>query len=134
MEIIINKNEKLKDIQQQFQQHYPFLKIEFYRKGHEEGEGSKPKTLLDNNLSIGAVQKAGKEGLLHIRAITKVSELEKNMEEQFGLAVQVFRKSGNVWLQTTKTDDWTLAEQNQAAAEMNESVTAAEPDDYHEQE
>ncbi len=134
MEIIINKNEKLKDIQQQFQEHYPFLKIEFFKKSHEEGEGSKPKTQLDSNLIIGEVQKTNKEGLLHIRAITKVSELEHDLSEQFGLSVQVFRKSGNVWLQTTKTDDWTLAEQNQAAAEMNQDVAADKPGDYQEQE
>ena len=134
MEIIINKNEKLKDIQQQFQEHYPFLKIEFYKTAHTEGEGSAPKTHLDNNLTIGEVQKTNKEGLLHIRAITKVSELENDLVEQFGLSAQVFRKSGNVWLQTTKTDDWTLAQQNAAAAEMNENVAAPEPGDYHEQE
>lgn len=134
MEIIINKNEKLKDIQQQFQEHYPFLKIEFYKKAHEEGEGSKPKTQLDSNLTIGEVQQVSKEGLLHIRAATKVAELESDMAEQFGLQVQVFRKSGNAWLQTTKTDDWTLAEQNQTAAEMDKNVSAPEPGDYHEQE
>jgi hypothetical protein len=134
MEIIINKNEKLKDIQQQFQEHYPFLKIEFYTKAHEQGQGSTEKTHLDNNLSIGEVQKTNKEGLLHIRAGIKVSELEKDMEEQFGLAVQVFRKSGNVWLQTIKTDDWTLVEQNETAAEMEKNATAEEPGDYHEQE
>ncbi|MCG3165086.1 MAG: hypothetical protein POELPBGB_00847 [Bacteroidia bacterium] len=134
MEIIINKNEKLKDIQQQFSEHYPFLKIEFYNTSHTEGEGSKPKTQLDSNLTIAEAQKNTKEGLLHIRSSIKVSELESDMAEQFGLQVQVFRKSGNVWLQTTKTDDWTLAEQNTAAEEMNKNVAADQPGDYQEQE
>ena len=134
MEIIINKNEKLKDIQQQFQEHYPFLKIEFYNTAHSEGQGSAPKTQLDSNLTIGEVQKTTKEGLLHIRGITKVAELESDMAEQFGLVVQVFRKSGSLWLQTTKTDDWTLVEQNQTAAEMEKNVAADEPGDYQEHE
>lgn len=134
MEIIINRNEKLKDIQQQFQEHYPFLKIEFYKKGHEEGQGSKPKVQLNSNLAIAEVQSSTKEGLLHIRAATTVAELEHDMAEQFGLQVQVFRKSGNTWLQTTKTDDWTLAQQNQAAEEMSIGEAAPEPGDYHEQE
>lgn len=47
----------------------------------------------------------------------KVSELESVFTETFGLSVQVFRKLGNVWLQTTTTDNWTLAEQNQKASE-----------------
>ena len=63
----------------------------------------------------------------------KVAELENDFSGQFGLQVQVFRKSGEVWLQTTKTDNWTLIEQNQAALEMNAASAAPELEDYHEQ-
>ena len=42
----------------------------------------------------------------------KVSDFEKMFHDKFGLNVQVFRKSGNLWMQTTSTDHWTLAEQN----------------------
>jgi hypothetical protein len=42
-----------------------------------------------------------------------VSELEKSFTEIYGLYTQVFRKSGNIWLVTTITDNWTLNEQNQ---------------------
>ena len=41
-----------------------------------------------------------------------VSDLEQKFAELFGLSVQVFRKSANVWLETTVTDGWTLEEQN----------------------
>jgi hypothetical protein len=50
----------------------------------------------------------------------------------FGLDVQVFRKSGNTWLVTTKTDDWTIAEHNKRAKEMANPVEAPEPTDYQE--
>jgi hypothetical protein len=33
--------------------------------------------------------------------------------------VQVFRQSGRVWLETTRTDDWTLAEQNKQGEELS---------------
>ena len=55
----------------------------------------------------------------------KVAELENAFAKSFGFAVQVFRKSGNVWLQTTATDDWTLEEQNLKATEI-EKQTALE--------
>ena len=41
-----------------------------------------------------------------------VTELERQFRELYGLHVLVFRKSGKVWLETTVTDGWTLAEQN----------------------
>lgn len=51
---------------------------------------------------------------------TSVQELEKQMEEGFGLHVQVFRRSGNIWLETTVTDEWTLAFQNEQGQELSE--------------
>ena len=35
----------------------------------------------------------------------------------FGLSAQVFRLSGDVWLETTSTDNWTLEEQNSTGQE-----------------
>lgn len=134
MEIIINKNGKLSDIQEQFSNHYPFLKIEFYKQSHEEGEGSQNKNKLAANSTIGEVQTTIREGLLHVRGTMKVSELEQDFSEQFGLSAQVFRKSGDLWLQTISTDDWTLIQQNQAAEDMNTAVAPPQPGDYHEQE
>ena len=40
--------------------------------------------------------------------------------EVYGLGVQVFRKSGNVWLETTVTDSWTLKEQNDQGESLSE--------------
>jgi hypothetical protein len=48
--------------------------------------------------------------------------VENAFEEMYGLSVQVFRKSGNTWLQTTTSDSWTLNEQNQKALEKHEVI------------
>ena len=42
-----------------------------------------------------------------------VTSFEGELEERFGLHAQVFRRSKNLWLQTTSTDYWSLATQNQ---------------------
>ena len=64
----------------------------------------------------------------------KVSELEKAFSDIFGLNVQVFRKSNNMWLQTTITDKWSLEKQNQNGKEMNVPENLSpESDDYNEQ-
>ncbi|MBI2271418.1 MAG: hypothetical protein HYU69_13830 [Bacteroidetes bacterium] len=117
MEIIIDKSKKINTIQKEFQKRFPFLKIEFYKQAHSQGEGSSKKNTLNNELTIGEVQKKHTSGTVKITGLMKVSELESAFTKTFGLSVQVFRKSGNVWLQTTITDNWTLAEQNQRASE-----------------
>jgi hypothetical protein len=63
----------------------------------------------------------------------KVSELEELFQEVFGLSVQIFRKSGENWLQTTTTDFWTLNQQNNKGKDMCEKIEPEEQQDYHEQ-
>jgi len=134
MTIQIEKSKQLKTIQQEFQHLFPQLKIEFYKTAHHQGEGSSNNGMLDTHLTFGELSAAGSEGILEIEPVMKVSALEQAFETSFGLHVQVFRKSGNVWLQTVKTDTWTLGQQNQEAIETDKPLAAAEPEDYHEQE
>jgi hypothetical protein len=48
-----------------------------------------------------------------------VSELENLFEDKFKLSVQVFRKSGKSWLETTFTDGWSLKKQNQEGLDLS---------------
>ncbi|MEO8960476.1 MAG: hypothetical protein ABI325_01255, partial [Ginsengibacter sp.] len=48
-----------------------------------------------------------------------VAELEKEMYEKLGVAMQVSRKSGNIWLETSFTDDRTLELQNEQGEVMS---------------
>ena len=51
-----------------------------------------------------------------------VNQLELLIFSKFGLAAQVFRKSGNVWLETSATDNWTLLQQNNEGAELSTQI------------
>lgn len=135
MKMVVSKQKRLKEIQEDFQSQFPFLMIEFYSGFHKQGEGSDKKDKLDTNLTVGEVSKLAIEGNMLIEESMKVSELEKSFKDIFGLSVQVFRKSNNLWLQTTITDGWSLLKQNQNAMEMNASENFnPAPEDYHEQE
>jgi hypothetical protein len=134
MEIHINKTKTINSIQEEFHKHFPYLKIEFYTHAHSQGEGSLKKNTLNSNLTIEAVQKHELSEIIKIDELMKVAELEGVFAKNFGLSVQVFRKSGNLWLQTTTTDNWTLAEQNQIAAEQYETNEEAMPDPMDRQE
>ena len=48
-----------------------------------------------------------------------VGELENIFKDQFGANVQVSRKSGSLWLETTLTDKWTLLQQNEQGKELS---------------
>lgn len=77
--------------------------------------------MLNPEMTIAEAQKKDASGIIEIKALTTVAELENMFTETFGLPVQVFRKSNNVWLQTITTDNWTLSEQNQIAGEKHDT-------------
>ena len=86
--------------------------MEFYYSHHEEGEGSPVKEQINQNELLKSARKVHTEGDFVIDEGMSVGRFEQSLYEQFGLNVQVFRKSGSLWLQTTSTDNWSLAEQN----------------------
>jgi len=77
------------------------------------------------------------EGLVSIAPGTKTWALEHAFETEFNLHVQVFRQSGSLWLETSVSDQLTLAEQEAKGIKsmlFAESPNAEEePEDYHEQ-
>ena len=126
--MLITDHKTLKEIKTEFSQKFPYLKLEFYKGKHEAGQPSPAILQLDENLTIGSIRKVHTEGDLRISANLKVNTLEERFWKQYALNVQVFRRSGNLWLQTTTTDNWTLTEQNgkgerseQAYDEMHKS-------------
>lgn len=118
-DIIIDNDKSIEAIQSEFRQHFPFLKLIFYKVAHEATEASKAKDEIDSHLSIGEARAKDAEGNISINGHKKVSTLETEFREHYGLNVQVFRKSRKIWLQTTATDSWTLTEQNERGKEAS---------------
>jgi hypothetical protein len=113
MDIQITDEKTLGAVKEEFQAKFPHLKLEFYDHSHKEGEGSPERYLLDDAQTIGEARKTKKEGGLSINANQKTNTLENRFKEHYGLNVQVFRKSGKLWMQTTSTDEWTLSHQEE---------------------
>ncbi len=110
--MLITDAKKIREIQAEFNNKFPCLKLEFYKRSHEEGQGSPAKQRVDTEKLVGTIRTIHKEGDLSINGNMKVKTLESLFESEYGLHVQVFRKSGSLWLQTIATDEWTLTEQN----------------------
>lgn len=108
MKLEITKETSVSDIKEKFSEHYPALKLEFYKEKSEDGINKKD--ALDEAIQF------KKEANISIEKERSVADFEKDFWDNTGVAAQVFRQSGNIWLQTTRTDDWTLEQQNAQGA------------------
>jgi len=116
----------LSEVKMDFNIKFPGLQLKFYKKPHREFEGN-PKGqeyteeyyLLD--ISPGLI-----EGEINLDENKTVGEFESEMENRFGLHIQVFRRSNQIWLQTVNTDDWTLKFQNEKGIESTKRTIITE--------
>lgn len=119
MKITINDHRKIFAIQEEFSEMFPYLKIEFFAKPHKAGGSSAKKLMKHPSKTLGECRTIHNKGTITITPQMTVADLEQNINDVYGLSVQVFRKSGNAWLETTVTDGWTLEQQNNQGEELS---------------
>ena len=117
MNISITNNKSIEEIQKEFNDEFAFLKIQFFKNSHKAFQGSGKKELLNPGTKISSL--VHHNGAVEIAADMTVDELEKLFKKKFGLNIQIFRKSGRSWLETTFTDNWTLEKQNEEGRELS---------------
>ncbi len=122
MKIRISNERPLSGLQADFNALFPFLKVEFFKTPHKIGESSSKSLIYNNNRYVRDCRVKNTEGDLLVNELMTVNELEEQFLNNFGLSVQVFRKSGNVWLETSATDSWTLRQQNDEGAELSRQI------------
>lgn len=102
----------IQNIFDQFTTQFPYLKVEFYRNAHINGQGSKSVDQIPHSTMLSEVNPDIKEIEWMVDDEMTVADFESKMEQEYNLHVQVFRKSNDIWLQTSATDSWTLSKQN----------------------
>lgn len=112
MKIAINDHRKIFAIQEEFNTVFPYLKLEFFSKPHQSHGASEKEFIKHNSKTLGESRTVHENGNITITPHMTVNNLEQNFQSIYGLGVQVFRKSGDVWLETIETDGLTLEEQN----------------------
>jgi len=124
------------ELQAEFSAAFPGLKLVFFSKSHRAYKGSHAKFLLsETDTLLHEFSPDIKTGYLLLEPNMVVWQVERLFEQEYSLHVQVFRKSGQVWLETSVTDDLTL-EQQQAKASTGEhpEPQLVDPIDYREQD
>lgn len=124
MQLEIRDMIKAHTIRDAFNKVYPFLKIEFVTGRHNPGEPTAATDLIHDDLLLGQISSDLKKGSIVIDPGDTVAFIEQTFQERFGLPVQVFRKQKNNWIETTKTDQLTLARQNEIGKEASAPATA----------
>jgi hypothetical protein len=122
MMIKISNERRLSGLQADFNALFPFLKIEFFKTPHKIGEALAKNLIHVNSRFVRDCRVSKTEGDLIINEQMTVNELEEQFLSKFGLSAQVFRKSGNVWLETSATDSWSLRQQNDEGAELSRQI------------
>lgn len=118
MKLFIEAGSKVDDVKKIFSNSYPFLKIELYKKPFNNGRFGIKKQQLAPTESLFKFVHALEKAAIDIGNNITVAELE-NQFADIGLIAEVFRKSGNVWIESSLTDNWTLLQQNSEAEEIS---------------
>jgi hypothetical protein len=137
MKLHFSPDTTIGQLQDEFQAFFPNLKLVFFSKAHEAYKGSPAKFLIsDREKPLSAIAaKVSKPSELHMELEMPVWQLERLFENEYGLHLQVFRRSGNTWLETSVTDDLTLEEQEtKAEASLRHNFEFVDPMDYREQD
>lgn len=128
--LMIDQGQTIRGLQREFNSHFPFLKIEFIREQSVKGSRDPKNLVITRDEVISELQKKSLLGSISYNNMTTVHELENTFLTNYGLNVQVFRKSGNIWLVTTSTDDWTLEQQNEEGRSIAQHLNI-EPEDLN---
>lgn len=99
-------------LQKIFADQFPFLKIEFFK--NLELNGIRVTKKLETSYGLFRIPET-EISLIDSRTI---QSLKKDVFEITGLTAKIFRKSGNVWIETSLTDDWSLSRQNDEGKQM----------------
>lgn len=110
--ISIFEGQTIGAIQKLFSDHYPFLKIDFFK--DFELNGIRVTKKLDNGFGLFRLP----ETTLDLNRTRTIASLKADINHLTGLFARIFRRSGNVWIETTLTDDWTLERQNEEGKQM----------------
>ncbi|PZR25546.1 MAG: hypothetical protein DI535_17830 [Citrobacter freundii] len=125
---ILSRQRLIHEMQKEFSAVFPFLRLTFYRNQETQDRGMLLKPVPNSSSLAAAGLK--QEGEIEIDGEMTVGSLESLFKDRFGLNVQVFRQSGNIWLETVMTDGWTLQQQNDHGRELSNKLVNAKENDF----
>jgi len=133
MKIQVDEHMTIVALQQAFSEYFPYLSLAFFSKPHDIYRSSPVKYLItEHNLPLEHIEANPHHAELDISADMKVGELEQLFEQELGLHVQVLRRDGHSWIETTLTDGLSLRRQNEIGSKaLDDYSPTVKTTDYH---
>jgi hypothetical protein len=120
MEITINDQRKIFAIQKEFNDMFPFLRLDFYAKSNKGGGAPAKKMEKHISKSIAQCRTTHSSGHLTIQSQMTIGELEQGFRDVYGLSIEVFCKSADEWVAAIGARaDETLEKRNAEGKEAN---------------
>jgi hypothetical protein len=94
----IDDNKTLGDLQENFNESFPFLKIEFYDRRYRSVKDFHLLFPLPANTRIESIRKSHDPGICTIKSWFKTGKVEEDLWEVFGLNARIFRYEGKKWV------------------------------------
>jgi hypothetical protein len=116
--MIIHAESRVNDIERDFTVHFPYLRLKFLNTGAEKKVNT-INTYTVKTPPAFEMNNSGEPKKIIIYETMTVSELETAFYNLFGVQIEVLRKSGNVWLETNYTNNWTLQQQNKMGEQIS---------------
>ncbi|HMO31433.1 MAG TPA: hypothetical protein PKE63_02700 [Lacibacter sp.] len=113
MYLHIHDTRTLKELQEDFNFSFPYLRLEFFSRMHRSGLRSSLKRRLNPFLQVATVRSKHRNGALEINGNQKVRDVEQSLQQDYHLPVQIYHFTKAGWLMTDVTDDATLDELNE---------------------
>ena len=113
MTINITPDRVIKEIQKEFNEEFPFLKIEFCLKKAEEAEHKTKQQFCNPELKLLDLARKPESGWIVLHPWYTIRYIKEVFKTRFGLNTKIFRKENDQYIQILGTDAFTLEEQNE---------------------
>jgi hypothetical protein len=114
MLLYISDHKTVEDLQDRFNNCFPYLKLEFYKDADDGKECTKSNIVKPYTL-IGDIRKKPGPEILDIKSWDKTSKIKQELRNRYGLNVQIFRLHEDHWIPTSYSDELTLKQQCELA-------------------
>jgi hypothetical protein len=112
MEIFLSSESTIKEINKEFKKSFPLLQLEFYKRKHGFAETSIWEQKFHERTCLKEINRNFKAGIIEVNPLDTVAEFEQKFQRNFGLSVQIYRRMGDIYLETVQTDGFSLKKQN----------------------
>ena len=117
----INAEETIGEVCNNFAKAFPALKLEFFSRQHHNDKIAPKNDQLPHNFKIKDIATNPSSGACNISEEDKVHDIQKRLEEHFGLHARFFRKTGDSWIEITKTARLSLKAQEEYSRETRKT-------------